>query len=164
MFTFRSLIITLTFVVATTAQSAFAEPSKKHDAKSIERGRYLVVIGGCNDCHTTGYAEAAGNLPEDKWLMGDQLGFRGPWGTSYPKNLRLIMQTLSEDEWLKHAKSKTFQALPPMPWYQLNSTTAQDLRAIYRFVRHLGSAGVPAPAHVPPDQESKGPFILFPAH
>ncbi|HTG73952.1 MAG TPA: cytochrome C, partial [Terriglobia bacterium] len=26
----------------------------------VERGRYIVEIGGCNDCHTAGYAEAGG--------------------------------------------------------------------------------------------------------
>ena len=28
--------------------------------QQLERGRYVVEIGGCNDCHTAGYAEAAG--------------------------------------------------------------------------------------------------------
>jgi len=40
----------------------------------IERGRYLTVIGSCNDCHTHGYAERAGEVPDSDWLMGDALG------------------------------------------------------------------------------------------
>jgi hypothetical protein len=35
-------------------------------AVSIERGRYLVTITGCNDCHTEGYAEARGEIPESE--------------------------------------------------------------------------------------------------
>jgi hypothetical protein len=30
--------------------------SGESDSQQIERGRYLVKIGGCNDCHTVGYA------------------------------------------------------------------------------------------------------------
>lgn len=66
---------------------------------SIERGRYLVKIGGCNDCHTPGYLEKAGNVPEDRWLIGDSLGFNGPWGTTYPTNLRQLLRTMGEDDW-----------------------------------------------------------------
>ena len=40
-------------------------------AESIQRGRYLVKIGGCNDCHTPGYLAKAGEVPEDRWLIGD---------------------------------------------------------------------------------------------
>ena len=77
-----------------------------------ERGRYLVKIAGCNDCHTPGYAHAAGKMPEQDWLTGNSLGWRGPWGTTYPSNLRLYMQTLSEDEWVTTAR--TAQYRPPM--------------------------------------------------
>ena len=58
------------------------EPVAEHD--SIERGRYVVKIGGCNDCHTPGYVQANGAVPEATWLIGDTLGYRGPWGTSTP--------------------------------------------------------------------------------
>ncbi len=34
------------------------------DAATIERGRYLVGVGGCNDCHTTGYAEIGEAMPD----------------------------------------------------------------------------------------------------
>src|SRR5580765_696241 len=48
----------------------------------IKRGRYLTIVGGCNDCHTAGYAPSGGQVPETQWLLGDgTVGFRGPWGT-----------------------------------------------------------------------------------
>ena len=31
-----------------------------------------------------------------------------------------------------------------------------------RFIKSLGPAGEPAPAFVPPGQETKGPYIQFP--
>ena len=79
----RNLIIGTVFLGTLSAQHAFAEAPKKADLKSLDRGRYLVKIAGCNDCHTRGYAETAGKVPEKQWLTGDQLGWRGPWGTTY---------------------------------------------------------------------------------
>jgi len=135
--------------------AAPAEP-----AAVIERGRYLTIIGGCNDCHTHGYAERAGDVPDSDWLTGDNLGWQGPWGTTYPPNLRRLMAGLEEDEWLAYAK--TVQLRPPMPWYQLRAMTDEDLRAVYHFVRSLGPTGTPAPAYVPPGEKVAGPVVVFP--
>lgn len=134
--------------------------SKSSVQKDDGRGRYLVIIAGCNDCHTAGYADAAGKIPEKDWLTGDRIGWRGPWGTTYSANLRLHMQQISEEQWLTIARAAEFR--PPMPWYILREMTDQDLRAIYRFIRDLGPAGEPAPAFLPPTQEPPQPYILFP--
>ncbi|MET0859137.1 MAG: cytochrome C [Telluria sp.] len=150
-----SCIALACFVAAPAAQAGQATRSN-----AIERGRYLVSIAGCNDCHTPGYSQAGGNIAQEQWLVGDHLGWRGPWGTTYPTNLRLYMQTLSEDEWLKVAKTAVLR--PPMPWFNLRSMTNQDLSAIYRYVRFLGPAGKPAPAYMPPGQQPKGPYVQFP--
>jgi mono/diheme cytochrome c family protein len=137
-----------------------AQERKKADPQ-VERGRYLVKITGCNDCHTAGYAPTGGKVPESEWLTGDALGWRGPWGTTYPTNLRLYMQDLTEAQWVK--KAKTLNTRPPMPWFNLHDMNSSDLRAMYRYVRHLGPAGKPAPAYVPPDQTPQPPYVQFPA-
>jgi mono/diheme cytochrome c family protein len=126
----------------------------------VKRGRYLVQIGGCNDCHTAGYAPTGGKVPEAQWLTGDGLGWHGPWGTTYPTNLRLYMQSLTEDQWVK--KAKTLSARPPMPWFNVRDMSTSDLRALYRYVRHLGPAGKPAPAYLPPDKTPSEPVVRFP--
>jgi mono/diheme cytochrome c family protein len=149
---------------ATTALAADAAPAgsaRSADAKAIEHGRYLVQIAGCNDCHTAGYAPAGGKVPEQEWLKGDALGWRGPWGTTYPANLRRFMQGVTEDQWLKYAR--TTELRPPMPWFGLRVMTDRDLRAIYRYVRSLGPAGDPAPAYVPPNQTPTGPYVQWPS-
>ena len=130
-------------------------------SKDTDRGKYIVQIGGCNDCHTPGYAETGGKVPEKDWLVGGQLGWRGPWGTTYAVNLRLFMQKVSEPEWLYVVKSEEMR--PPMPWFALRAMTDADLRAVYRYIRSLGPAGTDAPAFVPPDQEPKPPYVQFPA-
>ena len=135
-------------------------PAFSQDAQ-IERGRYLIGIAGCNDCHTPAFAMKNGEVPESEWLTGDILGWRGPWGTTYPSNLRLYMQKRTEEEWIEQAKRLSTR--PPMPWFNVRRMSEPDLRAIYRYVRHLGPAGKPAPDYVPPDRTPPPPYAQFPA-
>jgi ABC-type phosphate/phosphonate transport system substrate-binding protein len=118
-----------------------------------------VQITGCNDCHTAGYAESAGKVEEAMWLTGDRLGWRGPWGTTYPANLRLTAQNLTADQFVTLARSPL---RPPMPWYNLRDMQDSDVKAIYAYLKHIGPAGEPAPAYVPPDKTPAGPFVTFP--
>jgi mono/diheme cytochrome c family protein len=134
-------------------------PALAEDAQ-VKRGRYLIAIAGCNDCHTPAFAMKNGEVPEAQWLTGDALGWRGPWGTTYATNLRLSMQELSEQQWV--AKAKQLTARPPMPWFNVRRMSDADLRALYRYVRHLGPAGAPAPQYVPPDRVPAGPYVQFP--
>ena len=152
--------VLVAYLPAATAADPPAR-AKPADATSIEHGRYLVRIAGCNDCHTAGYAPSGGKVPEKEWLKGDALGWRGPWGTTYASNLRRFMEGLSEAQWVKYAHSTELR--PPMPWFALRDMSDRDLRAIYRFIRTLGPAGDPAPAYVPPGQTPTGPFVQFPA-
>ena len=129
------------------------------DDASIARGRYLTVIAGCNDCHTSGFAQSGGKLPESEWLKGDGFGWKGPWGTSYPINLRLLLNSIPPEAWLALAKNS--KARPPMPAYALAVMPDEDLLAIYNFVRSLGSAGTPMPAALPPGVEPTTPYFNF---
>lgn len=142
---------------------AAADTVRRSGAKnmSIERGRYLTKIAGCNDCHTPRYAESGGQVPEKEWLTGDALGWSGPWGTTYAANLRLAVAGMSEQEWVQRARSARYR--PPMPWFALRDMSEADLRAMYRFIRSLGAAGKPAPAYVPPGEKVNGPVVRFPS-
>jgi len=133
----------------------------EHGDAAVERGRYVAKIAGCNDCHTPGYPQAAGLVPESEWLTGDRLGWRGPWGTTYAGNLRLMAAETTEEQWLHLARHARYR--PPMPWFALRDMTDEDLVGIYRLLRHLGPAGEPAPDWVPPDQEPRGPYVMWPA-
>ena len=131
-----------------------AEP--KADKADIARGRYLVLVGTCNDCHAAGFAESEGKMPESEWLTGSPIGFQGPWGISYPSNLRLVAQNLSEDQWVQRARSPM---RPPMPWYTLRDMQEKDVRAMYRYIRSLGAKGEAAPAFVPPGGKAVAPYF-----
>ena len=129
------------------------------DRNPVERGKYLVSIAGCNDCHTPGYMEKEGDVQESLWMTGDSFGWRGPWGTTYPPNLRLLVQDMTEDQWV--ALAKNLRSRPPMPWFNLKQMDEVDIRAIYSYLRYLGPAGVPAPAYLPPDQVPTTPHVNF---
>lgn len=125
----------------------------------VQRGRYLVRIGGCNDCHTPGYTDRSGDVPESRWLVGDSLGYSGPWGTTYPTNLRRHLSTMGEDAWVDHARTLTTR--PPMPWFNLRAFAEDDLRAIYRYVRSLPVDDTPVPSYVPPGRQPATPHIVM---
>jgi len=151
----------LAALAATAATTASAQQkAAKSTSADVQRGRYLVRITGCNDCHTAGYAMSGGKVDEKLWLTGDKLGWRGPWGTTYPANLRLGAQKLTEDQWVTRARS---ELRPPMPWFNVRDMSERDVRAIYRYLKQAGPAGEPAPDFVPPDRTPAPPFVQFPA-
>jgi mono/diheme cytochrome c family protein len=158
----KILKLTALACVPLVAGLAFSQTgrSQSPSAAEIERGKYLTVITGCNDCHTPGYAESGGKTPVEQWLVGDKLGYRGPWGTTYPTNLRLYFQQVGEDQWAKIGK--IFKTRPPMPWFSVNAMSEADLRAMHKFIRSLGPAGQAAPQPLPPGQKPNGPTIDWP--
>jgi mono/diheme cytochrome c family protein len=158
-------ILALSWTVIPAASVAADAPAKSAakpaSSKQVERGRYLVRIAGCNDCHTPNFMVNGGKTPESDHLIGNTLGWRGPWGTTYPTNLRLYFQSMTEDMWVQMAKE--IQRRPPMPYFSLNAMSETDVRAIYKYVRYLGPAGVPAPSFIPADKEPPKPYVQFPA-
>ena len=145
------------------AAAAITVPAAEMSAGKdpIARGRYLLTVGNCNDCHTSGFAPSEGKVPESQWLLGEStLGFRGPWGTTYASNLRLTLSRMTEDQWIVFAKN--LRTRPPMPWFNLNQWSEEDLRAFYRYVRQLGPAGKAVPAGLPPEKAPPPPYVQWP--
>jgi mono/diheme cytochrome c family protein len=125
-------------------------------ASTLEAGKYLTLVGGCNDCHTPGYNQNGGTTPEADRMTGNPVGYRGPWGVSYAANLRLLTQDLTEDGWVKLLKDG--KSLPPMPTANMSKMSEADLRALYQYIRSLGPKGEPAPDKLPPGQEPTTPY------
>jgi hypothetical protein len=117
-----------------------------------------VTVASCNDCHTEGYAASGGSLRESQWLTGRRVGFKGPWGITYAPNLRLLVQGMTEEEWMQRAGKPV---RPPMPWFSLKAMTDSDRRCIYRYIRSLGPAGTPAPSYVAPGGRVITPYEDF---
>lgn len=155
-----ALIVAAVTIASFVAGAAVAQQkvTQKMSAEAA-RGKYLVQIAGCNDCHTPGYAPSGGKVEEKLWLTGDQLGWRGPWGTTYGSNLRLLVKDMTAEQFVKHARN---EFRPPMPWFNLRDMSDRDVKAIYAYLKHLGPVGQPAPQYVPPDKTPGGPFVQFP--
>ncbi|MEL7833066.1 c-type cytochrome [Fodinibius sp. N2] len=163
----KELVVGLLVVTVLTGCSAQAEQDEVIETlhvkwdNPIEAGKYLVTITGCNDCHTDGYLMMGGQVPEEDWLMGSAVGWRGPWGTTYPTNLRLRVQEWDEETWVKTLKNR--KALPPMPWMNVNRMSEEDMRAIYVYIKSLGPKGEHVPLAISPELEPQTPYLsLFP--
>src|SRR5713226_2218657 len=156
--TLSGMIAALALTIAPL--SAVAQGSA---SAQIERGRYMVLTGHCNNCHTAGYAPKEGNVAEKDWLLGSgPLGWRGPWGTTYASNLRLTVPAMTEDAWVIYTKN--FKPRPPMPWWSMRETTEQDLRAMYQYIKSLGPAGQHAQPYLAPRSEEHTSELQSPVH
>ena len=117
---------------------------------SVERGLQVSIFGGCHDCHTANYNETNGEIDPSLALKGTAIGWRGPWGTTYPMNLRLtvVEKARTEDEFVKYMKE--LKTRPPMPWYNMKAIDESDLRSLVLRQSMMRSGSVP-----PPDPESR---------
>ena len=137
--------------------AAGAAPALAQGPVSVERGLQVSIVGGCHDCHTEGYNEAEGKIDPAKAMLGNHVGFRGPWGTTYPTNLRQIASFLTEKGFV--VAMKHLHTSPPMPWYNVRAMDESDIRSFYQYLKSLGDKGEPAPANLGPDVEPKTPYI-----
>jgi mono/diheme cytochrome c family protein len=147
----RSAILIGMTVVASTAIAA--------DEVSVEEGLRIAIVGGCHDCHTDGFAASEGKIDPEKALRGNPIGFQGPWGTTYPPNLRITLSKMDEDEFVSY--SRDLKTRPPMPWFGVRALTDNELRSFFRYVKSLGEPGEPAPDYVKPGDAPKSPYIVF---
>lgn len=128
-------------------------------ASPEEAGKYIIKLGGCNDCHTPGFMEKGEHVPESEWLIGMPVGFNGPWGTTYPSNLRLFAKDFDEDTFAAVVRARN--ARPPMVWPTIHAMSDRDLRAVYRYIRSLPVKGEKMPEALPPGVEPKTPYIVM---
>lgn len=135
-------------VALTTLSAKAADPA-------VERGKYLVTMASCHDCHTPGYF--FGKPDMTRYLGGSDVGFEIPGlGTFYGPNLTPDKATGSGG-WTDAQIVAAVQTgvrpdgrmlAPIMPWHAFSQLTKQDVNAIVAFLR-----SVPAVDHKAP-----GPF------
>jgi mono/diheme cytochrome c family protein len=140
-----------------TQPSPDGKPSlSAEDANAV--GRYIAVVALCNDCHTAGWLPR-GDVPEEMWMAGNPVGYEGPWGITFPSNLRLRAQEWTEDQWVETLRTR--KALDPMPWIAVNQMSEKDSRAFYRYLRNLGPIGQHMPAPIPPGAPRSQPYTTL---
>ncbi len=162
---------------------SLAPSLRKHQpdaAVMAERGKYLVGLGGCADCHTPKIMTENGPVddesrafaghPEDLELppptetggpwessTAGMTAWSGPWGVSYASNLTPDPATglWSEDVFISAMRTGKHRGigrpiLPPMPWQTLAKATDEDLKAIYAYLRTLPPVFNQVPDPAPP--------------
>ena len=134
-----------------------AAPVAAHaaDPAAIARGKYLVTIAGCHDCHTPGYF--LGKPDMARYLGGSEVGFELPGlGVFHGPNLTPDKET-GLGNWTDQQIIEAFQQgkrpdnrmlAPIMPYHAFANLTPDDAQAIVAFLRS-----------VPPVQHKvEGPF------
>ena len=117
---------------------SFADPAQ------VARGKYLVTVGGCNDCHTPGYFLGKPDFKRE--LAGSDVGFELPdGGVVVGRNLTPDKDT-GLGSWTDQQIAIAIRAgvrpdgrvlAPVMPWPALSKLTQADADAIVSYLRQL---------------------------
>ena len=137
---------------------------------AAERGKYLVLVAGCTDCHTPGHF--FGKPDMTKYLGGSNVGFFVPdLGTFYGPNLTPDKETgLGKwtDDQVIHALQTGERPdgrvlAPTMPWRAYAQMKRSDVADIVAFLRTLPAVNhkVPGPFG-PTEKASEFVFKILP--
>ena len=145
----------LCFAAAMLAASALASTQAGAADKQIERGKYLVRLAACTDCHTPG--SFLGKPDMTQFLGGSDVGFAIPnLGVFVGRNLTPDKET-GLGSWTREqivtaimtGKRRDGRELAPiMPWQAYAKLAPSDATAIAAYLQSL-----PAVKHAVP-----GPF------
>lgn len=136
---FRSIIA----AAAVAAVFGSSIPYAAADAQT-DRGKYLVTVGGCSDCHTPG--NFLGHPDFSRFLGGSDVGFAIPgMGVFVGRNLTPDPDT-GLGKWTKEQIVTAFTTgvrpdgrilAPIMPWHELAHLTKSDAMAIATYLKSL---------------------------
>lgn len=141
----EAIVARLVFVtVVALAALAASPPLARAQNAQVERGKYLVTFGGCNDCHTPGYL--LGKPDATRYLGGSEVGFEMPGlGVFYGPNLTPDPDT-GLGAWSTEQIVTAITTgqrpdgrilVPVMPWQAFAKLTAEDARAIAAYLKSL---------------------------
>src|SRR5687768_10095929 len=112
--------------------------------EQILRGKYLVTLGLCTDCHTPGYF--FGKPDAGRFLGGSEVGFEIPGlGVFHGPNLTPDMET-GLGSWTEEQIVTAFttgkrpdgrELAPIMPWRAFANLTPADKTAIAAYLKSL---------------------------
>ena len=143
-------------------------PAAVDPAARIERGQVIAMVSGCHDCHTPGVMYGTPDMA--RALSGSEVGWEGPWGTSYPRNLTPDPETglgrYTEDQIVAALKGGRrldgAPMLPPMPWQNMAGYSDEDLHALAAYFLSLPPVKHAVPDAVPPGKKPAGPVFTLP--
>jgi mono/diheme cytochrome c family protein len=140
----RTLPLGLALMLAGACVALPLRAANAADAKQIARGKYLVSIGSCTDCHTPGHF--LGKEDPTKFLAGSDVGFGIPHlGVFVASNLTSDKET-GLGNWTPEqivtalTKGQTPDGrilAPAMPWRNYANMTKADALAIAAYLKSL---------------------------
>jgi mono/diheme cytochrome c family protein len=155
------------WTLAALAATALLGSASRADAQAasgnVERGRYLVTITGCHDCHSPkvqgmdpDLTRALSGRPATTPLPSatktevhaspDLTAWTGPWGFSVASNLTPDAATGLGTRYTETSFIATMRTgkkpngtpiMPPMPSVVYQNMTDDDLRAIFAYLRTM---------------------------
>lgn len=152
------------------------------EAELVERGKYLVEIMGCHDCHSPKLMGPEGPYPDpDRLLSGfrsdgqlppvpetpgwalfnmDLTASVGPWGINHAANITSDdtgIGTWTEEQFAKALTQGWYKGqeggrrlLPPMPWQNYRNMKADDVKAVFAYLKSTKPVSNVVPPPVPP--------------
>jgi mono/diheme cytochrome c family protein len=135
----------------------------------VKRGEYLTTIMNCNDCHTPGYFYGAPDY--SRKLSGSEVGWTGPWGTAYARNLTPDSTGIgawTEDQIIHTIRTGNTpdgrQLAPIMPYVNFAALNDEDAHAIVAYLKSLTPVHHVNKPLAPPGSKDLGPshFIVPP--
>ncbi len=131
-------------LLAAAALAPSLRPANAADQDQIARGKYMVGLMGCTDCHTPGHF--LGKEDHTRYLGGSDVGFAIPGlGVFVGPNLTPDNET-GLGKWTQAqivtalTKGETPEGrmlAPPMPWRNFASLTPSDAQAIAAYLKTL---------------------------
>ena len=119
---------------ARSADDAGAAP-----ADTVARGKYLVTIAGCNDCHTPFKMGPAGPEPDmDRMLSGHPQSLAMPAPPKLPDGPWLVTAAATNTAWSGPWGVSFTANLTPDPETGLGRWTLRNFMDTIRSGRHLG--------------------------
>ena len=136
--------MTTRFTLAAAAAFALAGTAAAGDDARIERGKYMVTVMGCSDCHTPGVF--LGKPDFSRNLGGSDVGFALPglgyfWGSNLTPDDETGLGKWSEDEIVTALRTGVRPdgrvLAPTMPWMSFAHLTDEDAHAIAAYLKSL---------------------------
>jgi len=146
---------------AVTISAVLVAPARAADPQ-VDRGKYLVTFGGCNDCHTPGYFFGKPDMAQ--FLGGSDVAFEIPGVGAFPgRNITPDKET-GIGNWtseqivtaLQTGKRPDGRILAPiMPWHAFANLTREDATAIATFIQSLPPVKHDVPCPFKPGEKIK---------
>ena len=156
----RRIAALLIIAVAALPLAARAEESP------LERGKYLVTLAGCGDCHTPG--GLIGSPDPKRLLGGSDVGFGDPasgvWiGPNLTPDEETGLGDWTDDQIIaaitKGIRPDGRKLSAIMPWPSFSHLTADDARAIVAYLKSLPPVKNKVPIPYNASQTPAAPYI-----